>query len=461
MSLFDKTISVFPVIFAGVAVASVALGGEGQKISPIGLSVTVGVKQTDNRDTIPDGYLVKVDGVDTPQKKEEDTELWITPTISFFHETGQGHRVRLYYKPSYTTYDNPRDGGVENELSHEAKADLLIFLGPRTQVNFTDLYWWNGAKDWHYGEAYMLDHQDEFAEEGDLDTRNDDFYNNHMAATISRIMSADLNLKLGALWRIKRYDDPELAAFGDEDEIGFTSSLVSRHNRHFSYGVFADYTAFDRNNGEGFEADPTGGTSTPRIDVGVQYVVTGVQASYDLFGNQNVVLSARTGYNFMTYEADEMEDSNTFGDSIVELILFQQERTSGRIGLKYGKEYANIYPYSSQDNMTLFGSVSRIVDKRSKLRIGVDAELRTRTYQLDDMDPDAEDYNRYFARLYEKLGPDGEGTRDSTFIRLHADYRWTDDFSSSIFYTYEDVESDVDNGYTENTIGVNATYKFM
>lgn len=461
MSSTNRPVSVFPAVFAGVVIASVALGGEGQRISPIGLSLTVGVKQTDNRDAIPEGYLVKIAGVDTPQEKEEDTEMTITPTISFFHETGAGHRLQVYYKPSYTTYDNPRDGGVENELSHEVKADLLLFVGPRTQVDLSERYWWNGSKDWHYGEEYMLENQDRLMEEGDLNTRNDDFYNNHLAATVSRIMTADLNLKLGALWRIKRYDDQEIAAYSDEDEIGLTSSLVNRQDRHISYGVFADYTAFDRNNGEGVEADPTSTSGTPRIDVGVQYVVTGVQASYDLFGNQNVILSARTGYNFMTYEADEMEDSNTFGDSLVEVILYQQERTSGRFGLKYGKEYANIYPYSSQDNTTLFASVSRILGKSNKLRAGVDGEFRTRTYQLDDLDPDAENYSRYFADLYEKLGPDGEGTRDSIFVRLHANYRWTDDFSTSVFYTYEDVDSDVDNGYTENTIGINATYKFL
>lgn len=460
MSLLNKPVSVFPAILAGVVIASVALGQEAHKISPIGLSLTVGVKQTDNRDTIPDGYLIPVNGVDTPQEKEDDTELWITPTISFFHETGGGHRLQLSYKPSYTAYDNPRDGGVDNELSHEARAALLLFIGPRTQVDFTDRYWWNGAKDWHYGEEYILEHPEEFADDS-IDTRNDDYYNNHLDLAINRIVTADLSLKLGALWRIKRYDDEEIAAFGDEDEYGLSAALVTRQNRHLSYGVFTEYTAFDRNNGEDFEADPTSSSGTPRIDVGVQYIVTGVQASYDLFGNQNVILSARTGYNFMTYEADAMEDSDSFGDSVVELILFQQERTSGRFGLRYGKEYANIYPYSSQDNTTLFGSVSRIIGRSSKLRVGADAEFRTRTYELDDLDPDAANYSRYFENLFEKLGPDGEGKRDSTFARLHANYRWTDDFSTSVFYTYEDVDSDVDNDYTENTIGLSATYKFL
>lgn len=460
MSLINKSVPVLPAIFAGVVIASVTLGQEAHKISPIGLSLTVGVKQTDNRDAIPDGYLVTVKGVETPQEKEEDTEMVISPTISFYHETSGGHRGQFSYKPSYTMYDNPREGGVENELSHEAKADLRFFLSSRTQVNFSDRYTWSGGKDWNYSEQDLTEEQAQFTDEN-IETRNDDYYNNYLGLGLARLISADLTMNLGAYWSIKRYDEPEIAAYADDDEYGITSSLVSRQNRHLSYGFFVDYTAFDRNNGEGEEADPTSTSGTPTIDVGVQYIVAGVQASYDLFGNKNVIFSGRTGYNFMTYEADEIEDVDTLGDSIIEMLLFQQERTNGKLGIRFGKEYADIYPYSSQDNVAFFASIVRRLGQRNKLKVGADLEFRVITYELDDMDPDAADYNAYFEGLFEKLGPDGKGTRESTFVRLHASYLWTDDFSTSVFYTHEDVDSDVDNGYVENTIGINATYKFL
>ena len=120
-----------------------------------------------------------------------------------------------------------------------------------------------------------------------------------------------------------------------------------------------------------------------------------------------------------------------------------------------------MYPYSSQDNTTLYANVTRLVDRKGDLRLVGDAEYRMRTYDVEDVDPDAEDYSSYFADLWEKTGGDGKGDRDSVWLRLSAVYRWSEKLSASVFYTYEDVESDVDMSYTENTVGLSATYRFL
>lgn len=449
MSLSKVSLSGFSALFVCAALVPVAMGQGEVRPSAIGVSLTVGVKQTDNRDATPDRYIVK----DVRVEKESDTEFWFTPTISFFHELDGRYRMRFSYSPSYIFYDNPREGGTDNEWSHAVRADLELYIGGRTEVSFSDNYWWSGAKDWHYGEDY------EFAPD-ELETRNDDYYKNDFVVAVKRTLSADDYLRVSGKYNIKRYDDAELALFGDEDEYVFLAELMRREGRHLSYGLYSEYTAFDRNNGD--SADPMGGSETAGIiDVGVQYVNSGVQVSYDFLGNQNYILSARTGYNFMWYEADGISDDSMFGDSALELLLFQRERTSGRIGMKYGKEYADVFPYSSQKNTTLFGSISRVLGKSNKLRLGATLEYRTRAYDLADIDPDAESYGYYQERLARMGGKDGDGKRDSTWVMLNASYKWTSNFSTSIFYSYENVDSDVDSSYTENTIGVNATVKFL
>lgn len=449
MSLFKSPVSVVPALITCVALASVAVG-QNERPSPVGLTMTVGVLRTDNRDAIPDGFIVK----DAPIEKEDDTEFWFTPTISFFHELEGKYRVRLSYSPSYTYYDNPRDGGTQDEWSHAARGDLDFYIGGRTEVNISDNYWWSGAKNWNYGAEY------EFAPD-ERDTRNDDYYKNDFVTSVKRTLTADDYLRVSGKWNIKRYNDETLADYGDEDEYVFLAELMRRQGRHFSYGVFSEYTAFDRNNGEA--ADPIGSGSEGTqgvVDVGVQYVNTGLQLAYDFFGNKNVILSARSGYNFMWYEAPEIEDNDMMGDSRIELLLFQQERTSGKFGLMYGQQYSDVYPYSSQKNTTFFASVSRILGNSNKLRVGADFEYRTRSYELADVDPDASGYINYQERLVQ-IGDNGNATRDSIWIKLNASYKWTSNLSTSVFYSYEDVSSDVDSSYTENIVGVNATVKFL
>ena len=215
MSSFIKQASMIPAIAVGVALSTIAFGGEGGKTSPLGLSLTIGVKQTDNRDAIADDHVVLVRGVEERVEKEDDTELWITPTISLRHEMGDGSRFFISYSPSYTDYDNPRENGMENEWTHSLRADADLYLGPRTKFTLSDNYWWSGQKDWHYGEDYELDPGDSAFDEDDDLTRNDDFYNNRLDTSLSRTLSADDTVRVGAQWRIKRYDDDELAAFRD------------------------------------------------------------------------------------------------------------------------------------------------------------------------------------------------------------------------------------------------------
>ena len=79
-----------------------------------------------------------------------------------------------------------------------------------------------------------------------------------------------------------------------------------------------------------------------------------------------------------------------------------------------------------------------------------------RTYEKDDIDPDAFDHD-YYREAFE----DKDAGRDSIWVRVSAAYEFTEDLTASVFYSYEDVDSDIDAGYTENVVGVSATYDFL
>lgn len=446
MNIKQMRVSAVAMILVGCALVSVTIADQTQP-PLLGLSLTVGVKHSDNRDSTPSGYMVKDELID----KKDQTEMWIQPTISLNRFVEGKYRISLSYSPSYTYFDNPRDGGTENELSHTARGLIEYYLGARTELTISDNYWWSGNKDWYYGEDYV------FAPD-ERELRNDDYYKNELALAIKRDVGADNYIRVSGRWNIKRYDKKNLADYGDEDEYVLLAEVMRREGRHLSYGVYSEFTAFDRSNGG--SPDAFGSEKVDEIDTGVQYLNTGIQLKYDFMGNQKVVLSARTGYNYLWYKATDIKDDDMIGDSVVELLLFQQARTSGKIGLKYGKEYGNVFPYSSQDNTTLFASVSQLLGRKSNLRVGIDAEYRTRKYELVKIDPDAESYG-YYQQWTEERGYAKDATLDTTFIRLYASYKWTADLSTSLFYSYEDVDSEVDSSYTVNTVGFSATYRFQ
>lgn len=444
MNLLKRHMALGVALSAGILASSLAFG-EGGLLEPLGLSLTVGVRQTDNRDKIPDGFLVK----DEPIEKEDDTEIWVSPKISFDKRTSERFKYYFEYSPSYTYFDNPRSGGEEEEWSHMAKGDIEFNITPLTIFRLTDLYIWSGAKDWYYDADYELG-------ERELEAREDDYWENLLRPSILTQLTADDTFKLSGLWRVKRYDEEYAADRGDEDEYSVLGELMHRQDRHVAFGLFGEYTAFDRTR-DGAEADPLSTDGSPlRIDAGVQYVTLGVQLSYDFLGDGNHVLLGRTGYNFMWYEADDLEDDDMWGDTRIEFAFRQLERTSGRVGIRYGNEYADVFPYSSQENMTLYGNVARRFGRTGNFALSADVEYRMRTYEKDDIDPDAFNHD-YYREAFE----DKDADRDSIWVRVSAAYEFTEDLTASVFYSYEDVDSDIDTGYTENVVGVTATYDFL
>ena len=224
-------------------------------------------------------------------------------------------------------------------------------------------------------------------------------------------------------------------------------------SKFLSYGMFADYTSFDRCS----DATKQDGY---QIDQGVDYVTVGGQVALDLEGNKNDIIVAQLGYNHAWYEADELDDQNMFGAASLELRLFQQNDTRLLAGVRYGRDFSDIYPFSSQEDLAGYVSVTQYGFDR-KFRATASLELRNRHYDLkDDLDPTAYRYG-YAESLKGANGGDTEYDRDSVYVRLSTAYDFTEYLTGSAFYTYEKIDSDVGTSYTENVFGLSATVKFF
>ena len=417
MHLSSKTVSVLPALLVGAGLSGATFADEPNLI---GVSVTAGVKQSDNRDLIDEG------------KKEDQLSWYIAPTIRLRKELADLLRLDASYSPVYTHYDDTRPGQDEDRWEHTLRLNLDYSLSPLTAVGVRESYWWRDQKDSFYGDAY------EYDAARDAGPSNDYYQNRFEAFLVQELAENGDYVKVGGRWRVKRYDEKVYADTNDEDEWGAYAEFMHVYSDTFSYGVFADYTGWDRE-------------SNADLDLGVDYLVVGLKALFNLSGDGNHLLEARVGYNHVWYEADDMDDQDLFGDSRLELKLFQQTDTQLFAGVRYGRDYANIYPFSSQEDLAGYASIRQYLGADRRVKLGASLELRTRTYDADDdLNPAAAAY---------VSGHDGktEFDRDSVYVRLTANYAVTEHFGVGAFYTYEDIDSDVGSSYKENVFGVNGT----
>lgn len=401
-------------------------------------SVTVGAQFTDNRDQVDDKTPMK-DG--TYLEKENDTELTVGLTISYERVIENRYKIYFDYSPSYIYYDNPRDRTEEDSIEHAVNARVELSPGRRTYVKITDKYWWSGNKNWYFADEDTT-YDSSITEVDDL---NDDYYDNRLTAHLQYNFSEKNFMLLDGLWRIRRYDEADVAEDNDEDEFNARIAIMRSPTRYYSLGFFGDYTTFDRK------------STNEEYDFGVDYLSLGVQATIDFFADESWVLNASTGYNIMEYEDDRMDDNDMLGDSRIELAIHQKEKLRGKFGLRYSLDYSSVYYYSSERNTTLYGAISRILGRNNDYIIGADAEYRMRDYSMDDLDPDV-------LAQREALGISGDdASRDTLFIRLYLNARLSKSCRTTLFYTHETVDSDGTStkSYDENVFGVKLTYDFL
>lgn len=445
MRLHKAPVSIVPAVLVGSTLASVSFGAANNPglfstgTLPVRASVTMGVNRSDNRDLVKDGYVVN----GKPVSKESQTTMFVGPTFSFAKELMDRYNVFASYSPVYTWYDNCRAGQDENKWEHTLRVALNYNISPRLLFKISDNYWWSGQKDTFYG--------DDFEYDPNRDERlNNDYAQNRVRATLHYDLSDYDYVELTGRHRIKRYEEDELADYNDEDEYGARVDYFHVFSDRLSLGAFADYTSWDR------ESKNTESPVKPyRIDLGVDYVTFGAQALVDLTGTKNHVLKAQFGWNHAWYEADELDDQDNF-DTLAEVRLFQLHETQLIGGVRYGHDFSDVYPFSTQEDLAGYASLVQYLDNR-RFKASASLELRTRTYDLsDDLDPSAWKYG-YAEALKEANGGKTSYDRDSVYFRLAASYKIVDWLRATAFYSVEDIDSDVGSSYTENVFGLSAT----
>lgn len=388
----------------------------------LGASVSIGASFTDNRDQ----------AVNT--EKENDIDYNIGLRLSYERIFENRYKFYFDYAPSYVVHDHPARGSEKDAFEHEVNARIELTPGRRTLLRFSERFWWSGNKDWNFGDNYLENNN------LNVDDFNDNYVENRLAGHLQYNFSEKNYMLLDAFIRNRRYDE-DAANDHDEDEYNVRLAIMRSPTRYYSLGFFGDYTSFNR------DRDFTD------YDHGVDYFTVGIQTSIDFFADQRWILNASTGYNFMFYDDDSMNDTSMFGDSRLELVIHQRELLRGKVGIRYSKDYSSILAYSSERNFVSFGSISRIFGRNNAYTLGADVEFRLRTFDKDDVPP-------ALAGIYS-----GEEERDTFYLRFYLNTRITEGLNASFFYSYEDCDSDITapryDDYQENVFGVKLTYKFL
>ena len=442
MRSFTK-VSLLPALVAGAVLASPAFADqEAQK--PVSFALKGGVTFTDNRDSIEDGAL----RAGVPMKKEDQWSFFIAPVIAFHHEVTDSVKFDASYSPVYRWYDNCRPGSEKSKLEHAVKADLDLMLSPITELKVSETFWFSGQKDYFYGTDYSYD-------PSRPNRLGNDYYENRFRASLKQSLSEGGDYaKATFRWRIKRYDDDELADSSDEDEFGGRLDLMRVHSKHLTYGLFADYTSWDRCTDASQYQDM-------KLELGVDYFTLGAQATWDFYGNGDTYLYGSFGWTHAEYEADDMDDQDC-PSAQLEMRLFQTKPTQVLAGVRYGRDFSDIYPFSSQLDLAGYVALTQYVGPDRDLWFNASLELRNRQYDVeDDLDPTAYRYG-YVEALKAANNGKTEYDRDSVYLRLAANYKFTDWLSGAAFYSYEKVDTDkmVGTKFDENVFGVSATLKY-
>lgn len=391
------------------------------KEAGFGASLTLGATFTDNRDQTSN------------VGREHDSDLTVGLKLSYERIFENRYKFYFDYRPSYVFHDNPGRNSERNALEHEVNAKLELTPGRRTLLRFSDRFWWSGNKNWNFGD-------DAFADPTfDRDDFNDKYVENRFSGHMQYNFSEKNYMLLDAFIRNRRYDEDHAASNHDEDEYNARLAIMRSPTRYYSLGFFGDFTSFNRD-------------STLNYDFDVDYFNVGIQVMIDFFADERWVLNASTGYNFMFYEDVNMNDTSMFGDSRLELVIHQRELLRGKIGMRYSKDYSSVVAYSSERNFVSYGSISRIFGRNNAYTAGADLEFRLRNYDKDDI-------------AKQNLGGAniGDNERDTFFLRFYLNAKITEGLSASVFYSYEDTDSDLDvyKDFQENVFGIRFTYDFL
>ncbi len=402
-----------------------------------GLSASFGVAHTDNRDNVENGTL----RAGVPQKEESQTSFYIGPTLRLKRQIDDRLDFSAGYSPVIRWYDEVTKGKEKHKVDHSVFVKLDYKLTPRTRVTFGENYWWTGMRDYFYGTDYDYD--------PNRDTRLDhEYYQNRVTASVSQKLIGEDYVKVSGRWRVKRYDEKELADYSDEDEYGARLDFMHVASRYLAFGVFGDWQDWDR-------ASDASRNAGYEIDQGYTVYTLGAQSIVDFAGNRDNYVYAGIGWARGEYEADSVDDQDAASVN-VELRLFQLSDTRVLAGFRFLPHYSDSYPFSSQKDTAGYVTLTKYFDADRRFRVNASCEYRTRKYELsDDIDQGSFRYG-YAEALKAANNGATEYDKNTLYGRVAASYKFYEWLTGTLYYSYEKVDNDIGNDYDENIIGVGA-----
>lgn len=414
----------------GIVVACSAARAEEEVVRDdwVKFSLDAFVEWNDNRDSVSD-----TQGQDEVEdrfayEKTDTMKFGIGPMIHFY-QTYKSSHLRLEYGPMYQWWENPRVGQTKTEWTHQAYGELRYNTGERM-----DFYLRDSLKYIDDPDIYMGSEEPPFDPADKRLTEENSHLDNRVTTGFRYRLTQRIYSDLNAYWRTKRFDEPLLADNGDEDDMGVSLYNWIQQSALFSYGVTLAYTTYDRESVD----DLPMGLETYSIGVGGRYKV-----------NKYLDVTASYGYETAMHENEEIDDRSYPTETKLEVSVIPSARARLIAGVKLDVDEGYVYPYVSQERTAFYSSLS--YRHTSKLSTTYRLDYRQCDYEEKYTNPETPDDAFYGSR---------DGTRDELFARVGLNYRWTDKLQTSVYYAFEDIDSDVTDSYSRNTLGARVRYEF-
>lgn len=405
------------------------------------LSLSVFVDYGDNRDSVPDHYDANVDEK-YRYKKEDDIKYGIQPRLSYDGKISDTQSYKISYSPVWHYWDNPRVGSRKSEFSHLASAEykfaadaLNVFTLRDDFKYFLDDRWYLDENDVARSTAIDRKHVDHAQEH----------YDNTASVKWDHQVSSRTGFSIKGYWNIIRYDDDEVAEMSDEDKYGLRLDISRASSAQINYGFFLHYRGWDEKDSAWTSAD--GAYRTQKIERGINTYTIGLAGAYRW--DERLTFKASYGWEWVDYESGSIDDRDFPGDLDVSATYALDLRSRGILGARYYVSEAWVYPYASQDLLSLYGILEHIFTQALTGRVRV--EYKTSEYDLKYVPEQARN---------EKFVYSHSGDKNELWLEVGANYRVTRDLTLDLSYSWQDVDSDVSTSYNENTVRARATYLF-
>lgn len=393
---------------------------------------------SDNRDSVsgdrPGPEVAVDDRFD--YEKTDVVKLGIGPGIQLFRGF-RGSHVRAEYGPAFQWWDDPRVGQTKTELTHQAYGEVFYNTGVRADSYLRDSFKYMDDPDLYMGSEELT------VSPGDAHlTEENSHIDNRLSAGGRYRLAKRTYADMDANWHVTRYDDPLLADDGDEDGYDLKLGISRQHTAFLGFGVSANYSAYDREN-------------IDDLPLGVESASIGVGARYK--ASKQVDISANYGYQFAWHENDEIDDRDYPTETRIEVAVIPTIRSRLVAGVEMSVVEAYVYPYVSQDRTAVYSSLT--YQHTPQLTSTYRVDYRLCSYEERYTNPETPDDAFAGAAA---TRPDGsrDGDRNEIFVRLGLNYRWTDKLTLTCYYSHEDIDSDVNESYAKNTLGVRGRYEF-